>query len=151
MPSDVFFEILTAPSTRPDKQPLSTVNAIASLDWRSPIIGFRGGHYEPIETHDLKRMQARARGYVLKEDSLFKLGVCAPLLKCITQEQGIEHMREIHGGMCGSHVPARALARKAFRQGFYLPMAIRDAEQIVNTCKACQFAAQHQRRPGALS
>jgi ribonuclease HI len=32
MPPDVFFEILTAPSTRPDKQPLSTVNAIASLD-----------------------------------------------------------------------------------------------------------------------
>jgi hypothetical protein len=32
MPPDVFFEILKAPSTRPDKQPLSTVNAIASLD-----------------------------------------------------------------------------------------------------------------------
>jgi hypothetical protein len=32
MPPDVFFEILTAPSTKPDKQPLSTVNAIASLD-----------------------------------------------------------------------------------------------------------------------
>jgi hypothetical protein len=32
MPPDVFFEILTAPSTMPDKQPLSTVNTIASLD-----------------------------------------------------------------------------------------------------------------------
>jgi hypothetical protein len=30
-------------------------------------------------------------------------------------------------------------------------MAIRDVEQIVKTCKACQFAAKHQRRPGALS
>jgi hypothetical protein len=30
-------------------------------------------------------------------------------------------------------------------------MAIRDTEQIVKTCKACQFAAKHQRRPGALS
>jgi ribonuclease HI len=150
MPLDAFFEILTAPSTRLDKQPLSTVNAIASLDWRAPIIAFLRRHYEPVETHDLKRMQARARGYVLKDDSLFKLGVCAPLLKCITQEQGIDLMKEIHGGICGSHIAARALAGKAFRQGCYWPMAI-DAEQIVKTWKACQFAAKHQRRPGALS
>jgi hypothetical protein len=87
MPPDVFFEILTAPSTRPDKQPLSIVNAIASLDWRAPIIAFLRGHYEPVETHDLKRMQARARGYIHKDNNLFKLGVCAPLLKCITQDQ----------------------------------------------------------------
>jgi hypothetical protein len=107
---------------RPDKKPLITVNAIASLDWRAPIIAFLRGHYGPVETHDLKRMQARARGYVLKDDNLFKLGVCAPLLKCITQEQGIELMKEIHGGMCGSHITARALAGKAFRQGFYWPI-----------------------------
>jgi ribonuclease HI len=144
MPPDVFFEVLTAPSTKPDKQPLSTINAIASLDWRAPIIAFLRGHYEPVETHDLKRMQARAKGYILKDDVLFKLGVCAPLLKCISQDQGIELMREIHGGMCGSHIAARALAGKAFRQGFYWPMAIKDVEHIVKTCKACQFAAKHQ-------
>jgi hypothetical protein len=59
-------------------------------------------------------------------------------------------MRQIHSGMCGSHIAARALAGKAFRQGFYWLMAIRDAEQIVKTCKAYQFATKHQRRPGAL-
>jgi hypothetical protein len=144
MPPDVFFEILTAPSIKPDKQPLSTVNAIASLDWRAPIITFLHGNYEPIETHDLKRMQARAKGYVLKHDNLFKLGVCAPLLKCITQEQDNELMKEIHSGMCGSHIAVRGLAGKAFRQGFYWPMAISDAEQIVKTCKACHFATKHQ-------
>jgi ribonuclease HI len=144
MPSNVFFEILTAPSTRPDKQPLSTVNAIASLDWRAPIIAFLRGQYEPVETHDFKRMQARARGYIIKDNNLFKLGVCAPLLKSITQDQGMELMKEIHGGMCGSHIAARSLAGKAFRKGFYWPMVIKDVERIVKTCKACQFAAKHQ-------
>jgi hypothetical protein len=151
MPPDVFFEVLTAPSTKPDKQPLSIVNTIATLDWRAPIIAVLRGHYEPVETHDLKRMQARAKAYILKDNVLFKLGVCAPLLKCISQDQGIELMREIHGGMCSSHIAARALAGKAFRQGFYWPMTIKDAEHIVKTCKACQFAAKHQRRPGAPS
>jgi hypothetical protein len=32
MPPDVFFEILAAPSIKPDKQSLSTVNAITSMD-----------------------------------------------------------------------------------------------------------------------
>jgi hypothetical protein len=84
MPPNVFFEVLIAPSTKPDKQPLSTVNAISSLEWRAPIIAFLRGHYEPVETHDLKRMQAQAKGYILKDDVLFKLGVCAPLLKSIS-------------------------------------------------------------------
>jgi hypothetical protein len=90
MPPDVFIEILTTPSTRLDKQPLSTVNAIAILDWRTPIIAFLHEHYEVVETHDLKRMQAWARGYILKDNNLFKLGVCASLLKCITQDQVME-------------------------------------------------------------
>jgi ribonuclease HI len=59
MPPDVFFEILTAPSTRPDKQPLSTVNAIASLDWRAPIIAFLREQYEPVETHDSKEYKLK--------------------------------------------------------------------------------------------
>jgi hypothetical protein len=151
VPPDVFFEILTTPSTRQDKRPLITVNAIASVDWRAPIIAFLRGQYEPVETHDFKIMQARARGYILKDNNLFKLGVCAPLLKCITQDQGMELMKEIHGGLCGSHIAVRALAGKAFRKGFYWPMAIKDAEQIVKTCKACRFAAKHQLRPGAPS
>jgi hypothetical protein len=64
MPPDVFFEILTAPCIKPAKQPLSTVNAIASIDWRAPIIAFLHGHYEPIETHDFNRMQVSVRNVV---------------------------------------------------------------------------------------
>jgi hypothetical protein len=78
------------PSIKPDKQPLGIVNAIASIDWRSPIIAFLRRHYELVKAHDMKRMQAQVKGYVLKDDNLFKLGVCTPLLKCIPQEQGIE-------------------------------------------------------------
>jgi hypothetical protein len=76
----------------------------------------------------MKRMQARVKGYILKDDNLFKMGICAPLLKCIPQEQGIELMKEIHNRMCGSHIAARALAGKAFKQDFYWLMAIGDVE-----------------------
>jgi hypothetical protein len=69
MPPDVFFEILTAPSTRPDKQPLSTVNAIASLDRRAPIIAFLRGHYEPVEPTTSKGCRRGPRATSLRMTS----------------------------------------------------------------------------------
>jgi hypothetical protein len=64
-------------------------------------------------------MEARARNYTIIEENLYKKGVVQPLLKCISQDEGKELQREIHEGMCGSHIGPRALSAKALRQGFY--------------------------------
>ena len=50
---------------------------------------------------------------------LYKHGVCSPLLKCLSRAEGIELMKEIHAGLCGSHIGSRSLLGKVFRQGFY--------------------------------
>ena len=60
-------------------------------------------------------------------------------LKCIPREEGLELLAEIHGGICGSHIGSRALAGKAFRQGFFWPTALQDATTLVTRCEACQF------------
>ena len=60
-------------------------------------------------------------------------------LKCIPQEDELELLAEIHGGMCGSHIGSRALADEAFRQGFFWPTALQDATALVTKCEACQF------------
>jgi hypothetical protein len=41
------------------------------------------------------------------------------MMKCITQEAGIELLKEIHSGTCGNHAASRTLVGKAFRAGFY--------------------------------
>jgi hypothetical protein len=41
------------------------------------------------------------------------------MLKCVTKTKGIQILREVHGGTCGSHSGPRALAAKVIRQGFY--------------------------------
>ena len=56
-------------------------------------------------------------------------------------------MWDIHEGTCSSHVASRALAGKAFRQGFYWPTALADAERLVKTCEACQFYAKNIHQP----
>ena len=89
------------------------------------------------------RIAARARSYTLIDGILYKKGVVQPLLKCISQSKGIELLREIHSGTCGSHIGPRALSAKVIRQGFYWRTHIKDAEQIVKTYEACQSTSKH--------
>jgi len=94
-------------------------------------------------------MEARARNYTIIDGNLYKKGVVQPLLKCISQTEGRELLREIHSGICGSHIGPRALSAKAPRQGFYWPTHTKDAKEIVKTCKACQTFSPIQSGPSA--
>jgi hypothetical protein len=64
------------------------------------------------------------------------------LMKCITQQAGIELLKEIHSGTGGNHVASRTLVDKAFRAGFYWPSAMADAEKLVRHYDECQFFAK---------
>jgi hypothetical protein len=52
------------------------------------------------------------------EGELFKQGVCSPVLKCLSRNEGQELMKEIHLGICGAHIGSRPLLGKVFRQDF---------------------------------
>jgi hypothetical protein len=58
-------------------------------------------------------------------------------MRCISQVEGIEILREINEGDCGHHAAARSLVEKAFCHGFCWPTAKADADQIVELCQGC--------------
>jgi hypothetical protein len=60
------------------------------------------------------------------------------MLKCITETKGIQILREVHSGTCGSHSGPRALAAKVICQGFYWPAIICTANRVTRSCEACQ-------------
>jgi hypothetical protein len=60
------------------------------------------------------------------------------MLKCITETEGIEILREVHSGTYGSHSGPRALAAKVIRQGFFWPAIICTANRVTRSCEACQ-------------
>jgi hypothetical protein len=43
--------------------------------------------------------------------------------------------------MCGHHTALHTLVGNTFRQGFYWPTAVADANEVVRTCEGCQFYA----------
>jgi hypothetical protein len=96
-------------------------------------------------------MEARTRPYVIIEGELYKHGVCSPLLKCLSRAEGIELMKEIHVGLCGSHIGSRPLLGKVFRQGFYWPKAASDSTGLVQKCEGCQKCARDQKQPSSLT
>ena len=91
------------------------------------------GHYEPTDDTKEKRLSQRARGYMISQGELYKSRVVTPWIKCIPVNQGIELLKEIHMGICGSHIGIRPLAAKALRQGFFWPSALKDVEKVVKT------------------
>jgi ribonuclease HI len=132
LPSEVFFETIRAPSVELFERAVLTISPVHSEDWRTEIISFLQGNCLSDDEAYNKRMEARTRSYVIIEGELYKHGVCSPLLKCLSRTEGIElMMKEIHAGLCGSHIGSRPSLGKVFRQGFYWPKTASDATDLV--------------------
>jgi hypothetical protein len=120
LPPNVFFQILTQASSIKTKQEAPReVHIIQSKDWKAPIMAFLRGFYEPENEVDEVRMKHRTRNYKIINNQLYKQGICEPLLKCISSEEGKNLLLEIHEGICGTYSGAGTIAGKAFYQGFY--------------------------------
>jgi hypothetical protein len=39
--------------------------------------------------------------------------------KCISKDEGVQLLQEIHSGVCGAHSSWRSIVGKAFRHEFY--------------------------------
>jgi len=149
LPEGTFYQTIEAPATESLPKAFRSVLLTEGEDWRQAIADSLNGKATIDDEALTKRMEARARNYTIIDGNLYKKGVVQPLLRCISQTEGRELLQEIHSGMCGSHIGPRALSAKALRQGFYLPTHIKNVEEIVKTCKACQTFSPIQSRPSA--
>jgi hypothetical protein len=66
------------------------------------------------------------------------------MMNCITLDEGCAILQDIHAGICGFHMGARLLMGKTYRQGFFLPIVVPDADSLVCQCEGCQLFA-HQK------
>ena len=78
----------------------------------------------PEEQEEAEKVARRSALYQFIDDVLYRRRTNGVKLKCIPRVEGLELLTEIHGGICGSHIGSRALAGKAFWQGFLWPTAL---------------------------
>ncbi|XP_022136678.1 uncharacterized protein LOC111008330 [Momordica charantia] len=105
--------------------------------WIDPIVEFIKGT-PLLDLKEQKKMAWKAAWFILRDGALYRRGFSLPLLKCVTPEEDLYIIREIHEGVCGNHSGARSLSAKVVRQGYYWPTVEQDAKQFVKTCDNCQ-------------
>jgi ribonuclease HI len=153
--SDVFYHVISTPAVRnPEGLQITTnaegyriVNLIMAEDWWAPITLFLQGYYHPGDVNEAKLLKHRSRDFTLMEGQLYKKGISQSMLKCVTETEDLQILREVHSGTCGSHSGPRALAAKVIRQGFYWPAIICAANRVRRSCEACQKFSPHSGNP----
>ena len=118
--SDEVLPVMTAPS------------------WMDPIWDYLLNGILPSDLKEASKLRARSTRFALLQGTLYKRGFSAPLLKCIGKEDADYVLREVHEGICGNHIGAWALAGKTLRKGYYWPMMLKDAPELVRKYKIYQ-------------
>jgi len=125
-----------------------TTLTTSSHDWRTPFIKYLSDGSGFQDKTDNERLIRRSKNYILVDGNLMRKNASSEvLLKCISQDDGVKLLDDIHVGSCGNHAASRTLVGKAFRAGFYWPTAVADAEKLVRHCEGCQFFAKRTHVP----
>ena len=104
----------------------------------------------PSDPNEASKLRSRSTRFAILQGTLYKRGFSAPLLKCIGKEDSNYVLREVHEGICGNHIGARALAGKTLRQGYYWPTMLEDATELVRKCKIYQEHSKISHLPTEL-
>ena len=110
--------------------------------WMDPIWDHIIDGRLPDDQKEVAKIRTRSARFTNHKGSLYKWGFFTPILKCIAGKDTEYVLREVHEGICGNHIGARALAGKVLRQGYYWPTILRDATDLVRRCKICQEHAK---------
>ncbi|GKU93201.1 hypothetical protein SLEP1_g6811 [Rubroshorea leprosula] len=142
----VFVEVLDEPRfMKPRMMEISTDPDTPS--WIDPIVSFLQDGSVPEDKQEPMRLRKKASRYTLVDGVLYKRSFSLPLLRFLNPYEVEYALREVHEGVCGSHIGARTLAHKILRQGYYWPNMYKDATHFVQRCPKCQFFANLTHQP----
>ncbi|KAL0462005.1 UNVERIFIED_CONTAM: hypothetical protein Slati_0088100 [Sesamum latifolium] len=98
------------------RAPLAVQPITTGEDWKTPIIKWIEEGLLPENQWEAARLKTRATRFIIQEHILYKKSYTHPLLRCLSREEGIHILQEIHSGCYGARVGTRILANKALGQ-----------------------------------
>ena len=110
-------EYLAEPSIDPYSLVVAPIGSVPN--WMDPIWDYINDGTLPDDPKEAAKIRVRSSRFTNHKGSLYKRGFFTPFLKCIAGEDTEYVLREVHEGICGNHIGARALAGKVLRQGYY--------------------------------
>ena len=110
--------------------------------WMDPIWDYIIDGRLPDDPKEAAKVRTRSARFTNHKGSLYKRGFFTPILKCIAGKDTEYVLREVHEGICGNHIGARALVGKVLRQGYYWPTILKGATDLVKKCRIFQEHAK---------
>jgi hypothetical protein len=111
-PPDVIVEILFKPLVKPEESAGQTEFELMNIDepvqqpvdnWMSPIRAYLDNQLPLDDNAEVERIARKSRMYHLVDGVLFHQGANEMMMNCISREEGIELLEDVHRGVCGSH------------------------------------------------
>ncbi|GKV17031.1 hypothetical protein SLEP1_g27587 [Rubroshorea leprosula] len=103
---------------------------LSTPSWTIPLINYIQSGELHEDQSAAKLIKRRAANFTLLDNQLYKRAASMPLLRCLTPYETEYAMREVHDGVCGTHIGGRTLARKLLRHGYYWPTMIVDVTTV---------------------
>jgi hypothetical protein len=94
-----------------------------------------------------KKLKRRVLNYTLLNDALYRRTIDNVLLKCLSEEQAKEVVREVHHGICGAHQSAHKLKRLLRRAEFYWPTMVDDCIKYQKGVRGVSMVREHTTSP----
>ncbi|XP_074323611.1 uncharacterized protein LOC141660520 [Apium graveolens] len=141
--SPTYIDILETPSV--DEESINQIQA--RFDWRQPFLEYIIDNKLPELKSEARTLMFKAMNYCVVGSELYRRALSEPLLRCLSPEDSLQAIVEIHKGICGEHLGGKTLALKVIRQGLFWPTIRKDCEDYVRKCQACQLHGNVNRRP----
>jgi hypothetical protein len=144
--SDVIVIKLSMPSVKP-AEPISEADLMVingpdqepTFDWMNPIKMFLSNLPLLDDDAEVERIRQKANMYQLIDRVLYRQGFNGMKMRYISREESIQLLQDIHSGVYGLHSSQCYIIGKAFRHGFYWPIAKDSVMEVVTKCNDCQF------------
>ena len=120
---------------------------MSELSWMDPIWDYLMEGTLPSDPKEASKLISKLARFTVHQGTLYKRGFSTPILKCVGKEDANYILREVHEGIYGNDIGARTLAGKTLRQGYYWPIMLKDATELVKKCKAYQEHAKISHLP----
>ncbi|XP_074364305.1 uncharacterized protein LOC141705126 [Apium graveolens] len=97
--SPTYVDILETPSI--DEVSVNQIQA--RLDWRQPFLEYIIDNKLPEHKSEARTLMFKARNYCVMGSELYRRALSEPLLRCLSPEDTLQEIVEIHTGICGEH------------------------------------------------
>ncbi|XP_071719145.1 uncharacterized protein [Rutidosis leptorrhynchoides] len=108
----------------------------AKETWMTPYLRYLHDGGLPIDKAEARRIRVTAPMYEVVNGALYRKSYNGPLLRCLTNDEALKVVKEMHEGVCSQHSGFRTVASRIMRQGYFWPSLYRDVAEIIKTSKA---------------